>query len=227
MEIKKSPKADLEGKKQISLLMGYVIALAVLFVAFEWGTRDLQVATDDGVSDIIAEEEIEITMPEELPPPPPPPAPVVVDILNVVEDDVVVDTEIVSTEDASDAAQVETYTPPVVEEEEEDPNQIFKVVEKQAEFPGGEAAMYAFIQKTLKYPVVAAENGLKGRVTCEFTINKDGSIEDVKILKGVDPSLDKEAIRVISAMPKWKPGEQRGKAVRVSFTLPITFKLQN
>lgn len=228
MEVKKSPKADLEGKKQISLLMGYVIALAVLFVAFEWGTRDIEVSKDTGVADVIAEEEIEITRPEEIPPPAlPPPVVVTPEILNVVEDDIVVETEILSSEDAADAAQVETYTPPaVVEEEEEDPNQVFVIVEKTAEFPGGSAAMYAFINKTMRYPQIAMENGIKGRVTCEFIVNKDGKIVDAKVIKGVDPSLDKEALRVISMMPPWSPGEQRGKPVRSKFTLPITFKLQ-
>lgn len=228
MEVKKSPKADLEGKKQLSLLMGYVIALAVLFVAFEWGTRDIQVAKDTGVADVIAEEEIEITRPEEIPPPVvPPPVVVTPEILNVVEDDIVVETEIMSSEDAANAAQVETYTPPaVVEEEEEDPNQIFTIVEKSAEFPGGPAAMYAFINKTMRYPQVAAENGIKGRVVCDFVVNVDGKIVDAKIVKSIDPLLDKEALRVISQMPAWSPGEQRGKPVRSRFTLPITFKLQ-
>lgn len=228
MEIKKSPKADLEGRKQISLLMGYVIALAVLFVAFEWATYDVKVAQDSGIRDVIDEEEIEITRPENVPPPPPVvPPPVAADVLNVVEDDIKVDAEIASTDDSQKAAQVQTYTPPaVVEEEEESANHIFTVVEKAPTFPGGDGALLKFINGTVKYPVVAAENGIQGRVYCEFVVDKDGKIKDAIVKRGVDPSLDKEALRVINAMPAWNPGEQRGKPVKVRFTVPITFKLQ-
>lgn len=228
MEIKKSPKADLEGKKQMSLLMGYVIALAVLFVAFEWGTTDVQIANIQGVSDILVEEEIEITRPEnQPPPPPPPPAPVAAEVLTVVEDNVKVDTEIQSTEDQQNVAQVQTYTPPaVVEEEEESTNQIFTVVETMPEFPGGETGLLTFINKSIKYPVIAQENGIQGRVICSFVINKDGKVTDAEVMRGVDPSLDKEALRVINTMPAWKPGQQRGKPVKVKFTVPIAFRLQ-
>lgn len=228
MEIKKSPKADLEGRKQISLLMGYVIALAVLFVAFEWATYDVKVAQDSGIRDVIDEEEIEITRPENVPPPPPvAPPPVAADVLNVVEDDIKVDAEIASTDDSQKAAQVQTYTPPaVVEEEEESANHIFTVVEKAPSFPGGDGALLKFINNTVKYPVVAQENGISGRVYCEFVVDKDGKIKDAIVKRGVDPSLDKEALRVINAMPAWNPGEQRGKPVKVRFTVPITFKLQ-
>ena len=231
MEVKKSPKADLEKTKGMGVLMGMVVGLAVLFVGFEWGTRDIQVVTaDEGVADIIAEEEIEITRPEDTPPPPPPPppAPAIAEELNVVEDDVKLDdVEIASSEDEATAAQQEAYVPPaVVEEEEESEQQIFTVVEKMPEFPGGMPALMKYLANAIKYPVIAQENGIQGRVSCSFVINKDGSIVDAVVLRGVDPSLDKEALRVINAMPKWKPGEQRGKPVRVKYTVPVTFRLQ-
>ncbi len=230
MEVKKSPKADLEGGIGMSILMGMVVGLAVLFVGFEWGTRDVQVVTaDQGVADIIAEEEIEITRPENTPPPPPPPpAPAVTEVLNVVEDDVELEQqEIISSEDDASAAQQETFVAPVVEEEEEESaQQIFTVVEKQPEFPGGTAELFKYLSKAIKYPVIAQENGIQGRVVCSFVVNRDGSIVDIQVMRGVDPSLDKEAIRVISEMPKWKPGEQRGKPVRVRFILPVQFRLQ-
>ncbi|MDL2208069.1 energy transducer TonB [Parabacteroides sp. OttesenSCG-928-O15] len=229
MEVKKSPKADLEGGKTLSILMGLVVALACMFVGFEWGTRDIQVVTaSEGVADIIAEEEIEITRPEELPPPPPPPpvqaAP---EMLNVVEDDVELEQqEILSTEDDQSAAQVETYVAPtVVEEEEESDDQIFTVVETYPSFPGGEVALLKYLNSNIKYPVIAQENGIQGRVTISFVVNKDGSIVDAVIMRGQDPSLDKEALRVVNSMPKWSPGEQRGKPVRTRFTLPVTFRL--
>jgi protein TonB len=130
-------------------------------------------------------------------------------------------------EDDQSKAQIQTYTPPPppkqVEEEEEE---IFVVVENQPEFPGGEAAMMKFLSENIKYPVIAQENGIQGRVICNFVVERDGSITDVQVVRGVDPSLDKEAVRVIQSMPKWKPGMQRGKPVRVRFTLPVVFRLQ-
>ena len=230
MEIKKSRKADLEGGKGLSILMGIVVGLAVLFVGFEWGTQEKTIQKDEGIADIIAEEEIDITRQEETPPPPPPPPPVeqVAEVLNVVEDDVEVEnTDLLSSEDNQAEAQTQTYVPPVVkvEEEEESSQQIFMVVEEMPEFPGGQAALMSFIAKSIKYPVVAQENGIQGRVTCSCVVNKDGSIVDAEVIRGIDPSLDKEALRVINTMPKWKPGKQRGKPVRVKFTVPINFRL--
>ena len=230
MEIKKSPKADLEKGKLTGILMGMIVGLAVMFVGFEWSNREITIVQDEGVAVVIADEEIEITRPEDTPPPPPPPppAPAIAEELNVVEDDVKLDdVEIASSEDDATAAQQEAYVPPaVVEEEEESEQQIFTVVEKMPEFPGGMAALMKYLANAIKYPVIAQENGIQGRVSCSFVINKDGSIVDAVVLRGVDPSLDKEALRVINAMPKWKPGEQRGKPVRVKYTVPVTFRLQ-
>lgn len=230
MEIKKSPKADLERGKTMSILMGFVVGLAVLFVGFEWSDQDIKIATaSEGVADIIAEEEVEITRQDTPPPPPPPPpAPVVTEVLNVVEDDVQLDQQdILSSEDNQKVAQVATYTPPaVVEEEEESAQQIFTVVEEMPLFPGGDGELLKFIAKSIKYPVIAQENGIQGRVICSFVINRDGAVVDAEVMRGVDPSLDKEALRVIGTMPKWKPGKQRGKPVRVKYTVPITFRLQ-
>ena len=125
-------------------------------------------------------------------------------------------------------AQTVTYTPPpaVEEEEEEAAQQIFTVVEEMPEFPGGMNELLKYLAKSIKYPVIAQENGIQGRVICAFVVNRDGSIVDAEVLRGVDPSLDKEALRVIMAMPKWKPGKQRGKPVRVKYTVPVTFRLQ-
>lgn len=230
MEIKKSPKADLEGGKTLSILMGIVVGLATLFVGFEWGSSDIKIASaGDGVADIMVEEEIEITRPENTPPPPPPPpAPVTVEVLNVVEDDVELDQQdIISSEDNQKVAQQQTYVPPVVQEEEEESSQqIFTVVEVMPEFPGGDGELLKFIGKSIRYPVIAQENGIQGRVICAFVVNKDGTVVDAEVLRGVDQSLDKEALRVIGTMPKWSPGKQRGMPVRVKYTVPITFRLQ-
>lgn len=231
MEVKKSPKADLERGKTMSVLMGFIVGLAVLYVGFEWSTQNVMVVDEtEQVQDVIAEEEIEITRQENTPPPPPPPAaPAVAEVLTVVDDDVeLADVEIASSEDDASAAQAETYVAPVVEEEEEEESaqQIFTVVEKQPEFPGGMSELMKFLAKSIKYPVIAQENGIQGRVVCSFVVNRDGSIVDIQVMRGVDPSLDKEAVRVIGTMPKWKPGEQRGKPVRVRFILPVQFRLQ-
>ncbi len=231
MEVKKSPKADLEGGKTLSLMLGFVVGLAVMYVGFEWSTQDVMVVKEsEQVQDIVAEEEVEITRPENTPPPPPPPpAPVVTEVLNVVDDDVELEQQdILTSEDTQEAAQTAVYTPPaaVEEEEEEAAQQIFTVVEEMPEFPGGMNELLKYLAKSIKYPVIAQENGIQGRVICAFVVNRDGSIVDAEVLRGVDPSLDKEALRVIMSMPKWKPGKQRGKPVRVKYTVPVTFRLQ-
>ena len=105
-------------------------------------------------------------------------------------------------------------------------NKVFDVVEQMPSFPGGMGALMSWLNQNIKYPVIAAENGVQGRVIVQFVVEKDGSITDVKVAKSVDPSLDKEAARVVSAMPKWTPGKQNGSAVRVKYTVPVTFKLQ-
>ncbi len=114
----------------------------------------------------------------------------------------------------------------VIVEEEKKEEKIFDIVEQAPSFPGGEAEMYKWLSSNINYPVVAQENNIQGRVVCQFVVGRNGEIEDVKVVRGVDSSLDKEAIRVISAMPKWIPGRQGGNAVKVRYTLPVQFKLQ-
>lgn len=228
MEIKKSPKADLEGKKTTWLLIGLVLILAVMFVAFEWTERDKQVVTDSGVEMPIFEEEmIPITEQEEpKQAPPPPEAPKVEEVLQIAENDAdVEETTIQSSEENNQAVEIK-YVAPVVEEEEPEEAEIFMVVEEMPEFPGGMAECLKFLGKNIKYPTIAQENGVQGRVIVQFVVNQDGSIVDPVVVRSVDPYLDKEALRVIRMMPKWKPGKQRGKAVRVKYTVPVTFKLQ-
>lgn len=228
METKKSNKVNLEKNKSTNLLMGVVVAMAMLFVSFEWGTAEQDVFLADMNDGIEWVDEIPITIAEPTPPPPPPPAPAVVDMINVVDDEVDVDTEVtVTTEDAPDIAQPEPYLPPVaIDDEDEDANTIFVVVEEMPLFPGGDPALLKFVNGAIKYPVIAQENGIQGRVVCSFVVNRDGSVVDAEVIRGVDPSLDKEALRVIGTMPNWKPGMQRGKPVRVKYTIPITFRLQ-
>ena len=227
-EVKKSPKANLETQKITSIMMGVVVGIAVIFFAFEWASESKKLDESIIVQDVFAEEEIEITRREPTPPPPPPPpAPEAPEVIEVVEEKV--ETVIkIQTEDDANKRQMEAYVPPPPPKakKEEVTEEIFVVVEEQPEFPGGNTAMMKFLSDNIKYPVIAQENGIQGRVITNFVVERDGSITDVQVVRGVDPSLDKEAVRVIQSMPKWKPGKQRGSTVRVRFTLPVVFRLQ-
>ncbi len=226
MEIKKSDKANLENKKLTYLLMGFVFVLSVGFVALEWTEQEVT-KYEVADTDFLIEDEIEIQQTtQETPPPPPPPAPVQeVQVLNVVENDVETETIEIQAEDTKEEVVI---APPVeIEEVEEEEETVFVVVETMPEFPGGQAELFKFLSQNVKYPVIAQENGIQGRVICQFVVNRDGSIVDVEVVRsGGDASLDKEAVRVIKSMPKWKPGKQRGKPVRVKYTVPVNFRLQ-
>ena len=228
MEVKKSPKADLENKKASNLLIGVILTLSVLFIGFEWSEREVKVVTDSGITEIVFEEEM-IPITEQEPPkqaPPPPEAPKMEEIIEIVEDDADVEESTIEASDDITAAVEVKYTAVEVEEEEVEEQQIFQVVEEMPEFPGGMGECMKFLGKNIKYPQISQENGVQGRVIVQFVVNQDGSIVDPQVVRGVDPYLDKEALRVISMMPKWKPGKQRGKAVRVKFTVPVMFRLQ-
>ena len=228
-EVKKSPKANLERHRNTYILMGMVLGISLLFFAFEWSTETRKLDENVLVADVTAEEEIEITRREPPPPPPPPPPePETPEIIEVVEEKVDTRMEIKSEDDQSQR-QTEIYIPPPPPKPkvEEVTEEIFVVVEEQPEFPGGQAAMMKFLSDNIKYPVIAQENGIQGRVICNFVVERDGSITDVQVVRGQDPSLDREAVRVIQQMPRWKRGKQRGSAVRVRFTLPVVFRLQN
>ena len=229
MEVKKSPKADLEGHKTTWQLIGFVVVLSIMFMAFEWTQRDVKIDTSQTIQDLIFEEEIEIPITEqpEIVAPPPPEAPSIAETLTIVEDDADVEESVIqSSEETGQAVEIK-YVATVVEEEEPEEQAIFEVVEEMPEFPnGGMAGLMQFLSKNIKYPQIAQENGTQGRVTVQFVVNKDGSIVDAVVLRGVDPYLDKEALRVVNLMPKWKPGKQRGKPVRVRYTVPVMFRLQ-
>ena len=224
LNINKSPKASLENKKFTFFLMGFVVALSAIYIGFEWKASEIVVA-EFIETDHLFEDEIDIPITAEPPPPPPPPpAEIIVEILNIVEDDVEVETIVLVSQE--DDAPVVIQPPIVVTIEEEEADVIFQVVERMPEFPGGQAAMNRWLSDNIRYPVVAQEAGIQGRVILQFVVNADGSIVDIQVVRGVDPSLDREAIRVAQAMPRWSPGQQRGQAVRVMFTLPIHFRLQ-
>lgn len=228
MEPKKSPKADLENKRGIFVQIGLLVSLAFVLFAFNY-TKEVKKAESMGEIEMeeVEEEAIPITTATPPPPPPPPPPPAVVEMLTIVEDDVEIEDELdIMDSEADEETEVEVA--PVVEEVEEAvaEEEVFFIVEEMPEFPGGQLALRKWIGKSVKYPVIAQENGLSGKVYINFVIGNDGKVTDAKVARGVAPSLDKEALRVVNSMPKWKPGKQRGKPVRVSYTVPINFVLQ-
>ena len=226
MQLKKSPQASLEDKKLTYVLIGLVIVLSICYVAFEWTEKEVtKYEVED--TEFLFEDEIEIQQTtQETPPPPPPPVVETVEVLNVVDDDVETETIEIDTEDNEDVEVVIAPPAPAPDEDEEE-EVIFVVVESMPEFPGGQQAMMRYIGENIKYPVIAQENGIQGRVICQFVIEKDGKVTDIQVVRSSgETSLDKEAVRVINSMPKWKPGKQRGKPVRVKYTIPVNFRLQ-
>lgn len=230
MEVKKSPKVDLENKRLLFREIGLVIALLVILASFEYKTKEKSVSTLTSEQTVIVEEEM-TPITRETPPPPPeqPKVPVVSDEIIVVDDDVEITTElIINTEDDKNlGVEVRDYVEAVEEEIVEEEDIPFVMVEEKPKFQGGDAATFTkWVAERLVYPEIAKENGVQGRVTLTFRVNADGSVSDVKVLRGVDPSLDKEAVRVVSSSPKWTPGRQRNKPVNVIYTFPVIFQLR-
>ena len=229
LEVKKSRKADLEGNKSTWLLIGYVLVFAALFVAFEWTATERKETGMVVSAGVLLEEEvmIPITLPEKKVVPPPPEAKQITDALEIVEDDAdIQETEIISVEDQGEVVEINENMNIVVEELPEEET-IYDIVEQQPEFPGGMQALMKFLRDNIQYPRISRENNSQGKAYVNFVVNTDGSIQDVEIMKSSsDVHLDREALRVVKSMPKWNPGKQAGKAVRVRFTLPVTFRLQ-
>ncbi len=231
MQVKKAEKADLEKKKIIFLQIGLTLALAICLFAFEWTTEEVnQNNLGDLNMEDVFEEEIENTFEEEQPPeeeeiieeePE-----TVIEELVIVEDDVEVDdVDLNSEADENTRTNTNIITATEEVEEEEVAPISFAVVEDKPIFPGGDAALMKFIANNTKYPEIAKENGIQGRVFIQFVIDKTGRVTRCQVAKGVDPYLDSEALRVVKMLPNWSPGKQRGKAVPVTFVVPINFKL--
>jgi periplasmic protein TonB len=223
MEAKKTPKADLESKKRIFLQLGIIIALFCVLVAFEWKQyerAEFDLGTLD--MDFIEEEDIPITR-QEQPPPPPPPEPSTE--LIIVDDDVEVEEDFFIDVEATVYTEIQEFTPIVVVEEEIVEDVIFTVVEDQPGFPGGEEARIRYLTENLRYPQMAREAGIQGTVFVTFVVERDGSVTDVRVLRGIGGGCDEEAVRVVRNMPRWTPGRQRGQPVRVQFNMPIRFVL--
>lgn len=229
MELKKSKKANLEERRNLFFLLGLVISLGVVLLAFEWTAKPSKAESLGSIqSQEVEEEIIPITREKEIKPPPPPPPPKVVEVLNIVEDDVEIEDELELEDSEADDETIIDVLPVIAtdEEEEVDEDKIFLIVEEPAEFPGGTRALYSYINKNVKYPVIAQEYGIQGRVFLKFVVNEQGKVSDAVVMRGPDASLNNEALRVINSLPNFKPGRQRGKAVKVYYNASINFTLQ-
>ena len=229
MEIKKSEKASLENKRLLFTEVGLITALLVVLAGFESSTRAREVALLQG-NTIIPDEDDVLAVTLETPPPAPevPALPMLSDELEIVDDNVLVDMDFQSLDDTDVPVDIQEYIHQEVIEEEVEEEVIFVgVVEERPTFNGGDANEFSkWVNSRLVYPEIAKENGIEGRVTLQFTIDKEGRLGDVKVLSAPDKTLADEAVRVVSSSPKWKPGKQRDRTVKVSYVFPVIYKLR-
>ncbi|TXI71677.1 MAG: energy transducer TonB [Cyclobacteriaceae bacterium] len=223
MEAKKTDKADLTKKTSLFFSIGLLVTLGITFMAFEWKSYDDKLVDLQGKSTNVFEELVEVPPTEQ----PPPPAPIIQQpqIVEVPdEEEIKEDIQLKFDVEVTEETKVEEVIVAPVEEKE-DVDQIFSVVEETAEPKGGMPAFYKYVGEKMKYPAQARRMGVEGRVFVEFVVNRDGSIVDVKAIKGIGAGCDEEAVRVVQSAPSWKPGKQRGKPVRQKMVIPIIFKL--
>jgi len=224
MELKKTPNADLNKKSGLFLNIGLVVSLIIVISAFEWKFYDDGDLVDLGQIRDDFEEMLEIP-PTEQPPPPPPKIqqPEIIEVPDEeeIEEEIEVDLDIEITEDEAIEEIITEEAP-----EEEDVDQVFTIVEQHAEFKGGMKKFLEYVGKKMKYPNVARRIGVEGKVFVQFVVERDGSITDVQAIRGIGAGCDEEAMKVIRESPKWNPGKQRGRAVRVRVVIPITFRLK-
>ena len=223
MELKKDPKISLEKKSGMFFNIGLAISLTLLITAFEWRFYDDGGLIDLGQLDDDFEDIMEIP-PTEQPPPPPPKIelPKIIEIPDEeeIEEEIEVDLDVEITEETVIEDIVFEEAPP-----DEVADEIFDIVEDQPGPPGGMAAFYKYIGKTMKYPNQARRMGIEGRVFVQFVVDKTGKLTDIRAIKGIGAGCDEEAVRVLKSAPRWTPGKQRGRPVKVRMILPITFKL--
>ena len=230
MEIKKSRRASLENKRLLFIETGLVLALALVYGLFEWSVKASSVALLEDNTRLVEEDDI-LSVELDTPPAPPslPDIPVISDVLEIVEDDVDLDIDFQDlTEENGQTFSIQPYQVADVPEEEDTDEVIpMVIVETKPSFNGGDANEFSrWVNSRLVYPETARELGVQGRVTLQFTIGTDGRVSGVRVLKGADPLLDEEAVRVVSSSPKWTPGRQRDRAVKVSYTFPVIFQLR-
>lgn len=230
MEVKKSTQASLENKRLLFAEAGLVIALSAVFGLLEWSSESRPVALLEDSTRIVEEDDIFAI---ELNTPPPPPAlpeiPVLSDILDIVDDQIEINDDYIdlTEENGQEITLLPYINKEVIEEEEEDEVIPMISVETKPTFNGKDANEFSkWINSHVVYPEYAREMGIQGRVTLQFTIGTDGRVGDVKVLKGADPILDQEALRAVSSSPRWSPGKQRDRAVKVSYVFPVIFSLR-
>jgi protein TonB len=221
MEIKKSPKADLRNKRGLLLEIGLVISLCLVIGAFAYTPKERKIEKMDLQAAIVEEEIVEITRQDQKPPEPPKrvEVKVIADLLQVVTNDTKITTEV-------DFAEFDENTEVIQQVEEDD--QPFLIAETMPSFQGGDLNTFRnWVQQNVKFPQIALENGIQGRVVLSFVIEKDGRLTNIQVLQTPDRSLSEEAIRVLNKSPKWSPGKQRNQVVRVKYTLPVDFRVHN
>jgi len=229
MEAKKSPKADLENKKTLFLQIGFVIALVLCLLAFNWTTGQKNDSVFEGMTEQAIEEE-QIPVTEEMPPEQaPPPEVTVTDLFEIVQNDVVLTNEVSFDDDeTTEDKVVEIYAPVSLQAEEEaTEEEVFVIVEDMPKFKGGDINKFReWVQKRVRYPEIASENGIQGRVYITFVVETSGLVSNVSVTRSVDALLDEAAKEAVEASPKWEPGMQRGRPVRVRYSIPIIFQIE-
>lgn len=227
METKKSKRADLEPKKSIFLQIGIVIALGLTLAAFEWESPVKQLVVTEKWETLGEDFVIKNTVIEDKKPAP---KPVSVPVINIVDNDDPVDNDADFDMGIKPDDEIPVFIPPVsvkLADENSLPDDTpFVSVQNMPEYPGGINALKTFLATNIKFPETAARVGIEGTVYVYFVVEKDGSVSNIKTLRGINDDCNEEAERVIGLLPKWKPGNQQGKTVRVSYTIPVSFKLQ-
>ncbi len=227
METRKYPVADIEKSRAIFFEIGLILSLIIIFAAFEWRSTPKFAPVDfDYQTQKITEEIVPIT--EQKAPPPKIKTPNTAIIIKVVENDAETEDVDINVE-ATESTVVPEYVPEVnyQMEEEEEPvsEEIFVIVESMPEYPGGISALYQYISDQIRYPTMAKELGIQGKVFVTFVIEPDGTVSGVAVLRGIGGGCDEEAVRVVKSLPRWKAGKQRGVPVRVRCKLPVKFTL--
>jgi protein TonB len=230
MTTKKSPRADLENKRLLFIQIGLILALVVVLAAFEYKTYDRNVnLITAGIPQIIEEEQIPVTM--ETPPalPEMPLTPVLSDAIEIVEDDIVIEEDVLidTEDDGTFAIEIRDYVSTNTEEAVEEEEIPLAIVEEKPKFMGGDENTFTkWVHERIVYSDLAKENGIQGRVVLTFLVDADGYVKNVTVLRGLDPSIDKEAVRVVSSSPRWTPGRQRDRNVKVRYNFPINFQIR-
>jgi protein TonB len=226
METKKNPRADLTLKRGLFIQIGLAVVVGLLLVAINWTTK---IRNIDHLGHFIGNEifeDVMVTKPEEkIVPPPPMPKQAVVDVITIIDKGQ--ESNLDKIVDLGPDYQNPMNIPVVAQEVPIEEPEVLICAEQGPEFPGGEAELFRYLRKNIRYPEIAKTNNIQGRVFLQFVVDSQGNITRIKVLRSVDPFLDAEAIRVVQNMPKWKPGVQGGKNVHVAFTLPVNFVLRD